>query len=1068
MNNFLNRVCDQLNLRWAWEKVKRASVPGDVWINEAALAAFELHLGSELERIADDLKRGRYQVAALRPMAFPKNRDEEGNARVRQYFNFSIRDQVAWMAVVNVIGPDVDARMPIWSYGNRLFRSTWIEEGNDGSRQRKVGPYRHSSGRIYRPFQQAWPLFRRHVALAISAAAFRHRGSSTLDKDEAEELELQQSLPIRDQCQFVRAEYWSNIPGLSGSKEVYWASVDLEKFYPSIPLSACIDAIVGCMPADQQEDVMRTLRMLSNLPLDLAGWSDEELRHIELDSTRKQFHKIPTGLLVSGFLANTALLKADLHVERLLPRGRIAHFRYVDDHVILAASFEDLLTWIETYQNILTQDGAGAHINPQKTQPEALGRLLGTQHTLQSSTYSEQKLRAEVACKLDPEFPVPLMTKTIALMSAIGRAEFNALEEDELGIISQQLEHLLLVDLPETEIPERTRLAFAATRLARVAETRLASPEAFLDRKNSGRRPRGWGDEGLSPHDPIAAIAGISDAEALRRLASIADRVFGLVRRVLREKPDRVRLWTHALTIARRLGSKGIDQLFSDIANYATDPINRLASNYVLGNSYSVLGAEVIKAVKTLCDSESAGWRRAAAMRFLLDVASFTQRHALPKGRPWFVEKSFDLFCVAVYCANQLLKDYQGEVATIQRNFSAELITRGHSLLTDPAVNPSYQVALAWWGSKFELNKPVRRASHLTLHLGNLIQEIPESDDFWTFFPADAPSQVLLRLATAPKAVQASREGWWFDALLGRSHKPYIDDVVAHSSSARRIYTCLNEANDTSQLPLPIWAQSIWGSSSVSVGREWRLGEWTCLEIIRQAALLLCSDENLDQDYLKKAQSRQNSKHPICAHPLNFTLPRELIDAPAVSWLEWRQKFWKNGTGVVRIAPIKQRLSDYRYAPLVLSPVGQAQNQIRGLGLCLFGLLSGSFLLPTQWNGHGHESLLRHLPQLLRNEITYSSATLGLLEACLQPRAAENISAGLNQSWPGLFDDDTAHDPIRLLDARELAAAIATVQSELVAHQISTFNHQSRQLTPVNLMHLTDADWKGYFGEEVI
>ncbi len=46
--SFLDDVTDQLNLRWAWEKVRRASTPGDVWIDEIELAGFEVQL--ELSR----------------------------------------------------------------------------------------------------------------------------------------------------------------------------------------------------------------------------------------------------------------------------------------------------------------------------------------------------------------------------------------------------------------------------------------------------------------------------------------------------------------------------------------------------------------------------------------------------------------------------------------------------------------------------------------------------------------------------------------------------------------------------------------------------------------------------------------------------------------------------------------------------------------------------------------------------------------------------------------------------------------------------------------------------------
>ena len=87
-----------------------------------------------------------------------------------------------------------------------------------------------------------------------------------------------------------------------------------------------------------------------------------------------------------------------------------------------------------------------------------------------------------------------------------------------------------------------------------------------------------------------------------------SNRVFGLVRRVLRERPDRVRLWTHALSIARRLGATGLEHLFDDIKQHALDPVNRLAASYILGNSYAVLAAETVRAAQILVDTNTAGW----------------------------------------------------------------------------------------------------------------------------------------------------------------------------------------------------------------------------------------------------------------------------------------------------------------------------------------------------------------------------------------------------------------------------------------------------------------------------
>lgn len=108
-------------------------------------------------------------------------------------------------------------------------------------------------------------------------------------------------------------------------------------------------------------------------------------------------------------------------------------------------------------------------------------------------------------------------------------------------------------------------------------------------------------------------------------------------------------------------------------------------------------------------------------------------------------------------------------------------------MLSSGDIPPDLRVALAWWGCKFELRKPVRRASDLILHLGALVDGLSESDDLWTFFPADVPIAPLVRIASANRPVQANQEGWWFDALMGRVDHPDIQHVAALSPAASRV-----------------------------------------------------------------------------------------------------------------------------------------------------------------------------------------------------------------------------------------------------------------------------------------
>src|SRR3546814_7881522 len=69
--------------------------------------------------------------------------------------------------MATVLGPELDRKMPAWSYGNRLYRAAWYEEESPEGKgsQLNIGPYRHSAGHLYRHFKHSWPLYRRHISL---------------------------------------------------------------------------------------------------------------------------------------------------------------------------------------------------------------------------------------------------------------------------------------------------------------------------------------------------------------------------------------------------------------------------------------------------------------------------------------------------------------------------------------------------------------------------------------------------------------------------------------------------------------------------------------------------------------------------------------------------------------------------------------------------------------------------------------------------------------------------------------------------------------------------------------
>lgn len=406
MASFLATVADQLNLRWAWEKVRNEAQPGDIWFDEIELAAFELELEKNLESIGRELFRGSYIMTSLKPLPFPKDPDEEGNPRLRQTFQIATRDQVAWTAVVNVVGPYVDLQMPVWSYGHRLYRNIWIEKDSNGIKHRKIGHYRHSSGHLYLPFRQSWPIFRRHIYLAIRAMANLSLNNQ-MDEPDNEELSLQKELPKPHQCPFVMDDYWQNRRPSGKDLELYWCSIDLKKFYPSLKLDIIQKNIVKCLPFNWHSEAAGLLKSMLKFRLNRSGWIDNELGKLDLSTKHETFSHIPTGLYVAGFLSNAGLLEVDKAVQEHLNQYDIAHFRYVDDHIMLAYSFDDLLNWVNNvYAKLLSEKNTGTRINVEKIEPKELAGILDIR------TKSQKKL---MSSKTRPKRAVVLIHNSLLL-----------------------------------------------------------------------------------------------------------------------------------------------------------------------------------------------------------------------------------------------------------------------------------------------------------------------------------------------------------------------------------------------------------------------------------------------------------------------------------------------------------------------------------------------------------------------------------------------------------------------------------------------------------------------------
>ena len=60
-------------------------------------------------------------------------------------------------------------------------------------------------------------------------------------------------------------------------------------------------------------------------------------------------------------------------------------------------------------------------------------------------------------------------------------------------------------------------------------------------------------------------------------------------------------------------------------------------------------------------------------------------------------------------------------------------------------------------------------------------------------------------------------------------------------------------------------------------------------------------------------------------------------------------------------------------------------------------------------------------------------------------------------------DDDSLYDPKLFISPSAVRLAIDKCQIELEKHQMSTFNHKARQLTPISIRQLTRPNWSKEF-----
>lgn len=602
--SIIDNISTLENLHWGWQKLKSAYANAtDIWLNNIEIDTFEGELEENLKIIQEEILHGNYKLNPIYPVAYPKMKDEKLGHRTRPAFYINVRDQLVWISVLNIIGSNYDFQMPFWSFGHRLYLTTWVE-GNEAKGKigtLKYGWYRNTTNNFYRSWRQSWPKFRRHIYLTIMAMSGKlisSTGINELSEQDLRELESNAEVKQFLKNRYLEKDYWPD-----SGKDLYWCSIDLKKFYPSIDTKLLLKNIVLYNNDIKEGDATYSLicRLLDFKIAEDSGWTKKEIAFV-FENDMEPKIGLPTGLIVSGFLSNIAMLGVDSYVQKnLLIKKEFACFRFVDDHVILSNDITNLKKWYDDYVFILSSLLEGVRIGEDKTEPKAFKKWVSGEKI----SLSELKKK----CKLDPDNPSPLVTQTLLKLSLIAGQDISFLTDEESKNMINDLKHFLLTDFADHEIKKETQVSFALTMLSKLLPElkkdysqvhklrieriqlekkyaeKIEKPKIEIDKRNgfsikSENEYSNLKDLITINKEEVRNIDKMIEAEIHKADCKYDHQVqkfFHFFINTVLENYSKPKLWLRLIEYCSRVGYKDISEIFKSIDNLkVNDEINQL------------------------------------------------------------------------------------------------------------------------------------------------------------------------------------------------------------------------------------------------------------------------------------------------------------------------------------------------------------------------------------------------------------------------------------------------------------------------------------------------------------
>ena len=840
---------------------------------------------------------------------------------------------------------------------------------------------------------------------------------------------------------------------------------------------------------------------LFDFKIDYKDWSEEELNDLDLikDSI---YDGLPTGLLVAGFLANIALTIIDKIISNdLLTNRNIAHFRFVDDHVILSTDFENLVKWVIKYEAHINHSGTGIEIGHDKTEPKSLQEFISND---KKELHDKLKETAINACKLDPLYPSPLMTQTLAKVSGISKMKLNLLTNGELDQLISDLKHLLITDFPDQEVKKETRISFAATMLSKTVKYKeFDNNSLYVERKKllEVKNILSYNIENeknekitksigsfvemineivhsdlfsaieikkyhktlkIYEKDPqfestyktiINSINSIEDNFKLieNEQRKLNTQVYNLLLKAVKDNHQKVRLWIRLMEFCFNQEIEKYLQIWELIGKLSDEEIMHKSSTSFM---YYLFIAQIVKftwtSIRELLLNKTTSEDKRKYTLFINNILSED-----------FISKIFEKesnstkdFYNSIYIE---LRVVLGTIPYILDNkrpiyFDTFKIIDWNSNYEDwfsSHTNNNINVWLYWILSNthsFGEEKPLYFWNKMVR-----FTQIDIVDNYEMPILMSFPNFNLLEIIEKnnegyidkiPSLI--NNDGWLFEftQTVNKEKFPnYFENLKNIHPKVFKNFT----TNNSTYITLYEWVNNSM-SSSIDIN-DIRLSEWTCLNLLNKIIEFVLLERKEVTIFNLGEQDKE-----FIIHPANIYISKVDFDESPKEWHLFKSIFNKTNIG---FRDIDEQIYDDRYMADKLLMASSWDNDlvlVNALGVLLAQLLCKSFHFPWVWNQCDRSLIWSSLLIKRLSNSPISSYSQLLIQSCLNARNKETMILSKNEN----FKSDNDFDPPVIYKLEHLQDNIKRVIEILEGNQISVERNMPRQLIPISLMHLSN------------